>query len=496
MENDKQVDLINVDQTKKIFLSEELLVKDEKPEVYSLAEEYAKSRKNRNFLVYILSLIYISVIGCGVFLITGMEENKNNRIEVNIAEFRQFNLDELLSEQKENEIKLDQLQQELEELRIRSQKEIEKLSPKEQQKALAAVNEKAKQIEESYRQQIQSKEEAIKTLKKNISENERKLEDISKQQIQEIEKEIKELKRKNETALQREDLYKQQIQDREKEINELKDSLNKEKQQSAVTTQTTDATLEKYKSANQLQEIELQRLKSEYTEKIAQIQAEHQEEIERLKKENQSLTDELTLRYNPVFSHGEIATVLNSKLGNSGNPNVNKYSKILNEENVWSEQDYNQLRNKIRDQRVIIDSLIGVKYTNSVPSALNRLDRLSKSISGDYETLWGNLAQRMKEKNDHLGNYEYAFNYLSTIRRESGYVIEARDQNRILVFINHVYSVKKGDTAYIFKNDDLAIAKIELNPERGRVTARVTAVLKPAKIEPFDKILLKLEVDQ
>jgi myosin heavy subunit len=511
MENDKQINDFNDsswEQTKKVFLSDELLAKNETPEVYSLADEYAKSRKNKNLLVFGLSLLYISLIAVGVYLITTMEENKSKRIEVNIAEFQQFNLYELLAEQQANQEKLTQLEQELNDLRISSQNEIAKLSPKEQQKALAAMTEKTKTLEDTYKLQIQSKEDAIKELKKSMSENVRQRDEIYKQQITDKEKELKDLKKTVNETRQREDTYKQQIQEKEKELAALQKSLETEKQRVVTAqTQTNDASIEKYQLANQLQEVELMRLKNEYEDKIAKLEVSHQEEIERLKKDNQDeigsvkkdnqeFIDNITLRYNPVYSQGEIAAVINSKLGNTGNTNLNKYVKILDDDNVWSEQDYNQLRNKIHGQKVIIDSLLAVGYTNSVPPALNRLDRLSKSIVGDYETLWGNLVQRIKKMYDSFASYDYAFNYLSTINRESGYVIDARDPNRMAVFINRVYSVKKGDTAYILKNDNLAIAKIELNPESGRITAKVTAVLTPAKIEPLDKILLKLEVNQ
>jgi phage host-nuclease inhibitor protein Gam len=444
MENDQQINgpdcspAHDLEQTKRVFLSDELLTKTPKPEIYSLADEYAESKKNKNYLVYVLILMYIAAIGIGVLLITAIEESKSKRIEVNIAEFRQFNLMELLAEQKENQEKLVQLQQELEDLRISTKKELEKLSPKEQQKVLAAANEKMRQLEESYAQQIKAREEAIKSLEKTISA---------------------------------------------------------EKQQMVNSSQAIDETLNKYKQTTEQQGVEIERLKIEYEGKIAKLESNYQNQIDSLKNDNQELRDTLILRYNPIFSKGEIAAVINSKLGNTISNTWNKYSKVLTDEAIWNEPDFNQLHNKIYNQRVIINSLLEVDYTNSIPPALNRLNKLSKSITGDYETLWGNLAQRVREKNDYLGSFEYSLNYLSTIRRESGYVIDARDPNRIIVFIGHLYSVKKGDTAYIFKNDDIAVAKVELTPERNRIIAKVVTTLRPVKIEPFDKILMKLQGD-
>jgi hypothetical protein len=455
MENDKQINghgpgnAHDLEQTKRFFLSEELLAKSQKPEVYSLADEYAKSKRNKSFLVYFLVFSYIAAIGIGVFFIDKLEENRNKRIEVNIAEFRQFNLMELLMEQKENEEKLVKLQQELENLRTSSQKELEKLSPQSQQKAMAAANEKIKKLEEDYNQEIRSRQDAIIALQKTIAAEKQKL---------------------------------------------------GAKTQAGATLENANKNTNISTISVQIQEAALEKVKAEYEAKIESLKADHQKELNDLKKENEKLIDTLTLRYNPVFSQGEMASIINSRLGNTGSGTLNKYTKILADENIFFEQDFNTLRNKLRDQGTIIDNLRAIPYINSVPPALNRLNRLSDSIVFDYETLWTSLAQRLKEKNDYINGYNFALSYLSTTRGENGYVIDARDSNRLVVFINRSYSVKKGDIGFIYKNEDMAmaiaIAKVEFIPERGRIIARVASMLRADKIEPFDKILLKLEVSQ
>lgn len=474
MENDKQINnsgpehAHDLERTKRFFLSEELLSKSQKPEVYSLADEYAKSKRNKNFLVYFLIFSYIAAIGIGVFFIDKLEENRNKRIEVNIAEFRQFNLMELLMEQKENEEKLAKLQQELEDLRISSKKELEKLSPHSQQKVLAAANEKIKKLEEAYNQEIKARQEAINSLQKTIAAEKQKI--VANTQNNKLNTE----------------------------------SANKNPNISTLPAQIQEAAIEKVKAEY---EAKMERLKAEYETKLEKEKAEylantnklneeHRNELNNLKKQNEKLADTLTLRYNPIYSQGEMASIINSRLGNSGNGSLNKYAKLLADENIFSEQEFNTLRNKIRGQGTIIDNLSAIPYVNSVPPALNRLNRLTDSIITDYETLWSSLVQRLKEKNDLINGYNFALSYLSTTRGENGYVIDARDSNRLIVFINHSYSVKKGDIGFIYKNEDMAIAKIEFIPEKGRVTARVVSMLRTEKIEPFDKILLKIEVSQ
>ncbi len=437
MENDKQISNMNIDQVKNVFLSEDLLVKNIKPEIYSLPEEFAKSKKNKNLFVYGFIFLYVATIGFGAYFLTSVENQKSRRVEVDIPEFRQFNFIELLAEKKANEEKLAELQKELANLRTNSMKEIEKLSPQNQQRAIAEMNEKLKNLEDSYKQQINLKEESLRALQKSVTGDQQRI---------------------------------------------------------AQNLRETQSQVKKYQDLNQMQGVELVRINTEYEAKIAKVKTEQQAEIDSLKKENQALMEALTLRYNPIFSKGEIAAVINGKIANPSSPTLHKYDKTLNSTNIQSEQAFNQLRRKIQNQKTIIDNLQKIPYTNSIPLALSSLEQLSQSIISDYETLWSGLAEQVNARGNYLGSFDYAMNYLSMTRRESGFVIDSRNPSRMLIFIDQVYSLKKGDMAYVFKNDDAPVAKIELSPENGRVVAKVKEVLRPVKIEPFDKILLKLEV--
>lgn len=437
MENDKQINNFSVEKIKSIFLSDDLLVKNVKQEVYSLADEFAKSKKNKNSLTFVLIFIYVVVIGCGSYFLTTFEENKNKRIDVNIAEFRQFNLVELLAEKKDNEEKLAQLQQELEDYRVKAMEQIKKLSPKEQQKAIAVLNEKMKTLEESYSRQIKEKEKALATLEQSI---------------------------------------------------------NAEKQRIAAAARENETVIHNYQNLAQTKQMENERLILEYEDTIAKLKADHQGELELTKQENQKTIEELIARYNPKFTRGEIASVINSKSRAKSVKINDKYDRILAAEDVLSEAEFNQINKNVQSQKVLIKGLQEVGYENSVPVVLDKMDQLLDSLINDYGNLWRTLAGRLREKNERINSYDYALKYMAMTGRETGYVIDPRNPNRMIIFIDQIYSVKKGDYAYILKNDSTPIAKIELDPGKGGITAKVKEVLKPIKIEPFDKILLKLEV--
>lgn len=437
MENDKQITENYVEKIKSIFLSDDLLVKNAKPEVYSLTDEFAKSKENKNRLTFVLILMYVVVIGCGAYFLTTIEEIKNKRIEVNIAEFRQFNLIELLTEKKDNEEKLAQLQQELEDYRVKAMKQIRNLSPQEQQKAIAVLNEKMKSLEESYSRQIKEKEKALATLEQSI---------------------------------------------------------NAEKRKITASVRKSEAAIENYQNLAQTKQVENERLIIQYEGTIAKLKADHRAELELIEKEKQRLTEDLIARYNPKFARGEIASIINVKSRVKTAKADNKYDRILADEGILSEAEFHQIDKKVQSQKVLISGLQEVGYENSVPTVLDKLDQLLDSVISDYGNLWRSLAGQLGEKKERLNSYDYALKYLAMTGRETGYVIDPRDPKRMIVFIDQIYSVKKGDVAYVFKNDAIPIAKVVLYPEKGGVTAKVKEILKPIKIEPFDKILLKLEV--
>ena len=96
MANDKQVkkDLALIGSK---FLPEEISNIDGRAEVYSLEDEYAKTKKNKNWLVLFIVLIFIGLIAGLTVFVTYYSEKKDSNIEVSISEFDDLRLKEILN---------------------------------------------------------------------------------------------------------------------------------------------------------------------------------------------------------------------------------------------------------------------------------------------------------------------------------------------------------------------------------------------------------------
>jgi len=79
------------------FLPEEIVNSDGRTEIYSLEEEYAKTRKNKNWFVIFTVVGFILFISLITYLIYNYSTDKDRNIEVNITEFDDLRLKEILN---------------------------------------------------------------------------------------------------------------------------------------------------------------------------------------------------------------------------------------------------------------------------------------------------------------------------------------------------------------------------------------------------------------
>jgi hypothetical protein len=365
MDDDKQII-----QTKQYFLSDDLLAGEPKVSQYSLAGEFTRARKNHNALVYILVLVYILTLGIGALLLINNENTRNNKLNVNISDFKQLNLTELLDTKKQADQKITDLQQELANLQLELQNETAKI-----------------------KQSSLTEGEILRL--KNLSADEQK-------------KAIAELQKKQTDQLNQLTVeYNQKIKLKEAELAESQNKATTENEKLNQAVKQNQDLLSQYQNAS---EFRLQKQQQEYEAKLAQLRTDQQAEIDALKSEQ------------------------------------NRYIEALN----------------------------------------SRINQLQKADNDNSE-----LIKNMK---GNLSNYQYAVNALAAEKRENGYVIDPRDRNRMIVFIYTIYPVKKGDVAFIFREEpNSPIAKIQLTPEGDKITAKIIEGNSSIKIKPFDKILLVLE---
>ncbi|NLW49066.1 MAG: hypothetical protein GXY86_17260, partial [Firmicutes bacterium] len=227
---------------------------------------------------------------------------------------------------------------------------------------------------------------------------------------------------------------------------------------------------------------DIQELNEEYERKIVKLREEYNDNLE-----------QLMARYNPTFSGGEITAVLGSAYQVTKQRSWNKNAKVLIKDGILSEQQISGLRQKINNQSVIIENLQEVGFINSIPLALEKLEELSSSIISGYEAICEKLMSLIDQKNKQTDSIEYAINYLAQNNGADGFVIDIRQSAQLIIHLSPDILVTKGAIAQVLKNDpnSIPIAEIQLYPEGDLITAKIKKRFGSAKIEPFDKVLLK-----
>jgi hypothetical protein len=160
--------------------------------------------------------------------------------------------------------------------------------------------------------------------------------------------------------------------------------------------------------------------------------------------ELQKTRDELILKYNPIFQSPQLNAILDERVGKRNAAALKPFSALVAGENIMTRDEFETLRRRVGNQRLLMDRMNEIPYTNSVKPALATMSSIFNSAVFDYERLWSGPAARLEERNRTLDSYAYALDSLIKTRPESGYIIDAGTKNNILVYMNRIYNVSEG----------------------------------------------------
>lgn len=440
MANDKQIkkDLVPLGAK---FLPEEIANIDGKAEIYSLEEEYAKTRKNKNWLVLLIILIFIGLIAALTVFVTYYSSARDSNIEVSISEFDDLRLKEILNSSRLSENNLQIGKNEVLSLMIEMRNRILEVNN------IYLVRQNAL-LDKGYPENV-TREKLIELKKAEDS-------DVSAIKLK----------------------YEGQINKKRAVISEIE----QEKIKADRELRKENKALVRFGDENRL-----------YAQRMKQLQDSSQSGLNSLTDFYERYIKYVILKYNPVFSSGDVRSTLDRNIKRDEAQNLREYDELFARENIISRQRFNETRGKIADQKILLQRLTGVGYENSVPPTLKSIDSLSRSIVNDYENLWFGLISTVKQKNSQIEDYRIALDAVLKERPESGYIISAVNPSRISIHINRLLTVKEGDSAMVFRTDDLYIGKIEFYRTAEGMNARLVSLAGKEKMKPFDRILIKIK---
>lgn len=423
------------------FLPAEIANIDGGSEVYSLEDEFSKTRKNKNWLVFVIVLVFMLLITAFIALFTYYTGEKDKNIDISITEFNDLRLKEILNSSRlaENNIQ------------IRNN---------ELQSIIVEMKNKILEINNRYL----IRENAV--LDKGMSAT------VTRERILEL----KSAERNEVNGVQAQ--YEAKIREKRSQINRIQS----EKRAEELKLQKAKKESGNIGDENQVYAMKMKSLSDASTSGLTSMADYYNRYIKYL-----------ILKYNPVFSTNDFKSTLDKNSKGDETKNLRNYDELFQKENIISRKRFDDLRVKISDHDMLVQRLIGVGYENSVPPALKSIDHLSSSIVNDYENLWFGLVSTIRMKNSQIEDYQIALDAVLKEKPESGYIISAENPSRISIHINRLLSVKDGGTGLVFRTDDKYIGKIEFYRTADGLKAKVISLAGSGKMKPFDRILIKIK---
>ena len=443
MGNDNQIrDLL--EKTKSVFLPEAIQNPDGKPKLYSLDVEFAKSKKNKPFLLYLFVSGFVVLIVVISIIMISYIQNKNKKITLDFNEFEDVKLKELIESSRSHENKIEQIQREMSDLEADYQENLDRIN-KEYERLREELNMRDLSADE--------KNSQMSTIEKNKARKAKKAEEE----------------------------YVAKRAAKETEISEIK------KKMRSAGLSTAKNLEDIFGGEGKLQNLQMRKVASEYDRRL-------KEEREANKKDQ----EELILLYNPIFKEKYVLEVIQKPV-----PEVkgkDKYFTSIDDdiavENAATKEQIYRLSDDMKKELAITGRLKQIPYKNSVQRSVFHADSLAKQIFNSYDSIMQKLVESIQGKNQSLGYYSYAFEYMTKTQQENGYILDARDPKKIGVFLSRYHSVKPGDIAFVFRSDDEYIAKIKFRKYRGLTVGELVESVEGREIRPFDKLMFKMESEQ
>lgn len=442
MDNEKQIKNNELEKSKSQFLPSVFEDPEGAVDVYSLDDEYAKTKNNGSYFLKLFVGAFLIAVICAAIIITVFEQRNQKRSAINIDDFGDIKVQEMLSQNKKYQSEIKSLKSEIDDLR-------------------SGKNGKLSQIRRNYDRM----RDTIKTKPLTEEERNRELILLNRQMNREINVEKNKYDSMINSKNNKISVLNQKVEDNNKKIGSNSDK-------EAILT-----------SSDMLQSIEINNIKEEYEKKIDEINENHRQEI-------QALED----KYNPVFRQSYLTSIINKRAKRIAMPGefLSGVTKDLERQKISTSEDVNKMRKNIEMQIALLERMQKIPYRNSVPKSLIHTESISKEIYTDYDKMVTQLVRVLRRQILMLNNFDKAFSYSLQNEKENGYILDASNSTRVGVYLSRIYDIRTGDLALVFRQDDEYIGTIRFKYISGILFAETVETVSGKKIQPFDKILLKM----
>ena len=354
-----------------LFLKSDNYIREDEYNIYSLNDELTISSKNKSIQIVIIVVLFLFIVLLSTKIISEYIDKKSRDIVVNIAEFSDLNIQEILEAAKKSKEELDKVKGELNYLKDNMDKEIDKIKKE--------FEEKQKKIAVS---RGISKEEREKLLEKIREEQERALKNATSKYSKEIEEREKYLKNVENKIKETEIKLEQERKRTEAKLKEVE----------FESAKRLDATRSLYEIKIKEQKEEFNKQKENYEKEIRKFKA----DIEEQKKEFEKITNQIKTYQNNL----DILKSDYSKLLEENNNLKKEFEKLNKKVNIYTMY----LNNFIKQIEILmitenVNGYVFMTNGNSCYVVLNRLYEIKDGLEASIFNKKGKLAAKIRFKN-------------------------------------------------------------------------------------------------
>ncbi len=435
-----------------------------KKELYSLDEEFARTRRNRSPFVWLSVLIFVSVMVVVAIVVTSEIQRHSQEVPVNISAFADVNLRDLLDRAKQLELQMQNARRNLSDLQSAEAARI--------QDARSNANQQIQVVEAELLSPDQKKEkEAV--IRQVFAGHVAAIRASFAPRIDEANKSIA-------------DIQKQLDHYDTRQVEEAR------KQEAILNNQQRIFDMQMNKTVGYYED-HIRQLTDQFTSQLQSTKYNNDQLVDALKRSHAAEVATLIATYNPTFTSPEITSILSRPI-TAARVAPDSFSGVVVAHGIADGGGLSALKTRVQEFETVLTRLQRIPYKNSVPAALDTLQGLSRAIVSNYQQMANGLASTVTDESRLIGAYDYALSSLINNSRENGYIIDARDTSKIVVFIAPIYTVRDGESAFVFRKDDEPIGTISLHLTSGGVEGTLVSLAKSAvPMEPFDKILLDVK---
>ncbi len=441
MDNENKIEKV---EAQKLFLHKNLPVDESQGTLYNLTEEYAKTRKNKQWLVYLLIVLFIGFSVAATLFFADYAKKQSQKEQVEFSEFKDLKLKDLLNASRKNKGRLDDLKQELNDL-----------ITEQQQRILQIKDNMSKEKELLLNQALDMESRLTQLNLINQKEQHQTASVVWK--------------------------YKRKIKNKQAEIEKYKKMMQQVDKNLMNSAKKSEELLNNYQK---VQDLKIKKVHRYYKGRIAVIKKDYKKNIKALKEYEQQLTAVLINRFNPTFRTEPLVTILART--NFSYTNFNSEKEISLQwvnDGVLTKDEFSRLKTDIAHYHFILTALSRVSYTNSVPDSLKQMNLLEISTIRL-------LSLGISNKNALDKRYRKAVQTWIDEEEEDGFILDVRSRTNLLVAVDYRIPIQEGSIAIVVRGKDNYIGKVELHPMKDHIQAKVIETHYTNKIQAFDRLVI------